>query len=151
LLREQNRTELRGEAGKSFFPYIRLLYTAIRVMSSSKSSMLNRGVKLDLVTANPEKYAKGEAVTWWSFSSCTTNIAVLSNPLFLGSKGDRTIFQVLTNKSVDVGEFSTVPSEAERLIPAGCAFVITGVLPKDASGLTIITLVDDEDAPAMVM
>ena len=32
----------------------------------------------------------------------------------------------------------------------GCAFTITSVLPKDASGLTIVTLEDDQLAPDLV-
>ena len=38
----------------------------------------------------------------------------------------------------------------ELLLPAGIALKITGVLPKDASGLTIITCEDDDDAPTLV-
>ena len=43
-----------------------------------------------------------------------------------------------------------VDGEAEVLLPAGIALKITGVLPKDASGLTIITCEDDTDAPALI-
>ncbi len=43
-----------------------------------------------------------------------------------------------------------VEGEAELLLPAGIALKITGVLPKDASGLTIITCEDDDDAPALI-
>ena len=43
-----------------------------------------------------------------------------------------------------------VEGEAELLLPAGIALKITGVLPKDASGLTIITCEDDEDAPTLI-
>ena len=68
--------------------------------------MLNRGVKLDLVSADPDKYAVGESITWWSFSSTTTNISVLEAPMFLGKDGDRTIFQIMTRHGVDIGAFS---------------------------------------------
>ena len=96
--------------------------------------MLNRGVKLDLVSIDPDKYAVDESVrascvdtniclwmvwkfadllaaacvqiTWWSFSSTTTNIAALENPMFLGKDGDRTIFQIMTRHGVDIGAFS---------------------------------------------
>ena len=33
-------------------------------------------------------------LTWWAFSSTTANIAALANDMFLGSDGDRTVFQV---------------------------------------------------------
>ena len=38
-----------------------------------------------------------------------------------------------------------IPSEAEVLLPAGIALKVTSVLSKDASGLTIVTLEDDEE------
>ena len=93
----------------------------------------------------------------------------VQNPMFLGSAGDRTIFQIMTRRGIDISPFSAVRSaprrahgecaltdspqvegEAELLLPAGIALKITGVLPKDASGLTIITCEDDTDAPALI-
>ena len=47
-------------------------------------------------------------------------------------------------------ESPQVEGEAELLLPAGIALKITGVLPKDPSGLTIITCEDDDDAPTLV-
>ena len=38
-----------------------------------------------------------------------------------------------------------IPSEAEVLLPAGIALKVTSVLSKDASGLTIVTLEDEEE------
>ena len=96
--------------------------------------------------------------------------------MFLGSSGDRTVFQVrskqisdaqvlrlhdmltqtrlplqiLTSRGIDIGKLSAIPSEAEILLPAGTVLKITGVLQKDASGLTIVTLEDDEDAPDLI-
>lgn len=151
LLRDRNRAELRGQPGKTFFPYIRLLFSGIRTMASGQSKMLNRGVKLDLVSVNSDKFCEDESVIWWSFSSCTSRLSVLKNPLFLGETGDRTIFQVMTTKAVNIEEFSAVKNEAEWLLPAGCVFNITGVLNKDPSGLTIISLEDDNEAPEMIM
>ena len=92
--------------------------------------------------------------------------------MFLGSAGDRTIFQIHTRRGIDIAPFSAVrgtrrcgaaqsrstrigvprqvEGEAELLLPAGIALKITGVLPRDASGLTIITCEDDDDAPALI-
>ncbi len=96
--------------------------------------------------------------------------------MFLGLKGDRTIFQILTCRGIGIAPFSAVrravgratascaaacdcaitdspqvEGEAELLLPAGIALKVTGVLPKDASGLTIITCEDDTDAPALIL
>jgi|EP01047_Picozoa_sp_COSAG01_P020199 hypothetical protein len=70
--------------------------------------------------------------------------------MFLGTDGDRTVFQILTSRGIDIGKLSAIPSEAEFLLPAGTILKVTGVLPKDASGLTIVTLEDDADAPQLV-
>ena len=43
------------------------------------------------------------------------------------------------------GVVQAIPSEAEVLLPAGIALKVTSVLSKDASGLTIVTLEDDEE------
>lgn len=58
--------------------------------------------------------------------------------------------QILTDKAIDVSPFSAIPDEAELLLPPGICLIVTGVLPKDASGLTIVTCEDDEDAPPMI-
>ena len=43
------------------------------------------------------------------------------------------------------GVVQAIPSEAEVLLPAGIALKVTSVLSKDASGLTIVTLEDDDE------
>ena len=43
-----------------------------------------------------------------------------------------------------------IPSEAEVLLPAGIALKVTSVLSKDASGLTIVTLEDDEEVTPLL-
>jgi hypothetical protein len=73
LLRARNRAELMA----GFFPYLRLLLEAFAGLASPKPRMVNRGVALDLVAANPDLYVKGGELTWWGFSSTTTDIAVL--------------------------------------------------------------------------
>ena len=73
LLRARNRAELMA----GFFPYLRLLLEAFAGLASPKPRMVNRGVALDLVAANPDLYVKGGELTWWGFSSTTTDIAAL--------------------------------------------------------------------------
>ena len=57
-LRERNRAALKD----GFFPYTRLLFEGHRAMTEPTPRMLNRGVKLDLVGANPGSYAEGATV-----------------------------------------------------------------------------------------
>ena len=139
---------------KPYFPFLRLLLTALKAIREGKSGeqmrVVNRGVPRDLLAEHPDVYGLGESFVWWGFSSCTSNIGVLSNPLFLGDEGDRTIFQVFSRFGAVVSSFSAITSEAEVLLPAGTALRITGILPKDKSGLTIITCEDDPDAPPLI-
>jgi len=48
---------------ENFFPYTRLLYEGYRALKTQDKRMLNRGVKLDLVSADPDKYAVDESVS----------------------------------------------------------------------------------------
>ena len=58
-LRERDRQALKD----GFFPYTRLLFEGYRAMTQPKSRMVNRGVKKDLVSADPDSYEVGESVT----------------------------------------------------------------------------------------
>ena len=58
-LRERNRQALK----QGFFPYTRLLFEGYRAMVQQKPRMVNRGVKKDLVTADPDTYEVGESVS----------------------------------------------------------------------------------------
>ena len=57
-LRARDRAALK----EGFFPYARLLFEAHQAMRSTKPRMVNRGVKADLVGADPEAYKAGEEV-----------------------------------------------------------------------------------------
>ena len=58
-LRERNRQALK----EGFFPYTRLLLEGYRAMAQQKPRMVNRGVKKDLVNADPDSYEVGESVS----------------------------------------------------------------------------------------
>ena len=57
-LRERDRQALKA----GFFPYTRLLLEGYRAMAQQKPRMVNRGVKKDLVNADPDSYEVGESV-----------------------------------------------------------------------------------------
>jgi hypothetical protein len=42
------------------------------------------------------------------------SFALLQNPMFLGSTGDRTIFQIMTRRGIDISPFSAVRSSPRR-------------------------------------
>merc|ERR1712007_192647 len=130
-----------------FFPYMRILMQALRVMAKGRGrETVNRGVALGLTKLYPEDFAPGENIIWWGFTSTTRNISVLSNEMFLGTEGDRTIFQVSTCKGINIRQFSAMPGEAEILLPAGTVLKVDGVLDV-GNGLAIVQCSDDDDAP----
>ena len=60
-----------------------------------------RGVKADLRAHYPE----GREVTWYGFCSTTKSMQVLSNPMFCGDSGKRTIFAIQLTQ----GQVRTIP------------------------------------------
>jgi len=139
-LRSQDRAYLETH----YYPYMRLLLTALRCLQSPVPRMVNRGVKRDLVSeAAAGTYNDGSRLVWWALSSTTANIQVLEDDTFLGQSGPRTIFQIHTSKGVDIHLFSSM-EEAEVLLPCGTVWRVVGVY-SDLHGLTIITLQEDEE------
>ena len=95
------RTTNRALLQAHYFPYIRLLLDAlqlIKLKQGNASRTVNRGVKCDLVSSKPDKYAKLKRLVLWEFSSCTSDVKVLEGPTFLGTTGPRTIFQVVSSR-----------------------------------------------------
>ena len=71
-LRERDRQALKD----GFFPYTRLLFEGYRAMTQPNPRMVNRGVKKDLVSADPECYEVGESVTLLSCLRATFSAAM---------------------------------------------------------------------------
>lgn len=155
-LRSKSRSQLRIH----FFPYLRLLLTALDILKQTQYQRDNitttttnnnnrrklnlyRGVRLDLRRLYPEDYQQGKSMVWWDVTSTTDQLSVLTNPDFLGMSGERTLFQIYSDRGVAISQFSDLPMEHEYLLPPATPLRITGILPKDAGGQTIITCEDD--------
>ena len=65
-------------------PYLQLLLTALWKMRSHVVTLW-RGMKGNLRA----HYKKGDVKILWGFSSCTTDMDVLTQPVFLGDEGAR--------------------------------------------------------------
>lgn len=114
LLNAALRSEDRNKV-KAFKNFIWLYMTALRLCPKTESKVLHRGVRADLSA----QYEKDRIVTWHQFSSCTTAVEVLENPMFLGTSGARTILSVeLKNNSSarDISSFSSM-QENEVMLP----------------------------------
>jgi hypothetical protein len=113
LLRTRDRSAL-----KPFFPYLQLMLTARSKLPKYTGSVW-RGVKgVDLRA----QYPKDKEVWWWAFSSTTKQLQTLTNPMFLGTSGVRTVFMIEIVHGVDLQRYSAfqgVASEAEVLLYPG--------------------------------
>lgn len=70
-----------------------------------------RGVKgVDLRSS----FQKGAQIWWWAFSSTTKELSTLHNPMFLGTKGVRTVFMIEVLDAVDIVRYSIFEGEASE-------------------------------------
>ena len=122
-----------------WFLFLKLVLTAYDRLPSLNRPVIYRGVTQDLT----EKYCKGEKVTWWGFSSCTSTLDVLENEQFLGSTGARTFFSIECTSGKNIKEYSIVRNEDEVLLPPARLFQIVACL-KQSGGLNMIQLKEIE-------
>ena len=85
ILRRSDRQDL-----QPWFKYLKLFLTALVKIPCAPSQAVWRGVRKNISDAFPP----GKEVTWWSFSSCTKNLTVLQDNLYLGDEGGRTLFSI---------------------------------------------------------
>jgi hypothetical protein len=133
LLRQRDRQLL-----KPFFPYLLLLLTAQRKLPKYVGTVW-RGVKgIDLRAS----YPKGKEFYWWAFSSTTKELSTLQNPMFLGTSGVRTVFNIQVSAGVDLARYSMFQgsaSEAEVLLYPGTKLKVVDAMDM-GSGLHMIHL-----------
>ena len=70
-------------------------------------------------------------VWWWAFSSTTKQLHTLTNPMFLGTSGVRTVFMIEIVHGVDLQRYSAFQgeaSEAEVLIYPGTMLKVVGAM-----------------------
>ncbi len=84
-LKRVDRNELRP-----YFKYLKLFLTALAKLPCAPPQTVWRGVAKDL-SAN---FLPDIQVTWRTFTSCTTNMNVLTNNMYFGNTGPRTLFSV---------------------------------------------------------
>ncbi|CAF4658062.1 unnamed protein product [Rotaria sp. Silwood1] len=107
---------------KPWLLFLKLFISALSRLPSIPNQIVYRGVKLDL----HEKYKKGNTVTWWGFSSCTTLREVLEAEQVLGKTGPRTIFTMECFSSKDIRRHCYNQSHDEILLLAGTVFNVVG-------------------------
>ncbi|CAF1309004.1 unnamed protein product, partial [Rotaria sp. Silwood1] len=133
VLNDTLRSPEREQKLKPWYLYLRLFLTALFRLPLLPTYAY-RGVKLDL----SKRYIKGKTIVWWGFSSCTTTVGILKSQLFLGTTGDRTIFNLNCQSTRNIRKHSYYPTEDEVLLMAATQFEVVSCL--DQGDLHIIQL-----------
>ncbi|CAF1309571.1 unnamed protein product [Adineta steineri] len=107
-----------------YFKYIKLLVTGLVKLPCIPPLTVWRGVTKNLSAEFPP----GTKVTWWAFSSCTTEMTVLENNMYLGNQGDRTLFSVEVMNGRTIKAHSHFVTEDEILLFSGTHMVVQSQL-----------------------
>ncbi|MEU0397005.1 ADP-ribosyltransferase domain-containing protein [Streptomyces sp. NPDC006208] len=132
ILRSPDRSRL-----VPYLPYLRLLFSAVSQLPV-RTKPLWRGVSLDLRA----QYPLGRTVAWWGVSSCTSELGVAK--AFLGSRGKRTLFEVVPARAVGIRDFSAFTGEEEFILLPGTQLKVTDV-KTERGGLCTVRLTELEE------
>ncbi|WP_354643723.1 ADP-ribosyltransferase domain-containing protein [Kitasatospora camelliae] len=134
VLRSPDRSRL-----VPYLPYLRLLFAAVSQLPA-RTEPLWRGVSLDLRA----QYPLGKTVTWWGVSSCTSELGVAR--AFLGSRGKRTLFEVVPARAVGIRDFSAFTGEEEYILLPGTQLEVTEIR-SERGGLCTVRLTERAEPP----
>jgi hypothetical protein len=129
-LKKANRGDL-----LPYFKYLKLFVTALVKLPCVPQLTVWRGVTQNLSADFPP----GTRVTWWAFSSCTTEMTVLENNMYLGNQGSRTLFSVEAINGRTIKAHSHFVTEDELLLLPGTQMIVQSQL-SPATDLHIIHL-----------
>ncbi|CAF3320031.1 unnamed protein product [Rotaria sp. Silwood2] len=114
-LKSCSREELRP-----YFRYMKLFLTALVKLPCSPPMTVWRGITKD----QSADFPPGTPVTWWAFSSTTTQLTVLENNMYLGTTGARTLFSVEVINGRTVRAHSHFVTEDEILLLPGTHMIV---------------------------
>jgi hypothetical protein len=135
-LRSEDRPGLRP-----WFSFLRLFDGALGKLPIVKGNLW-RGISEDV----SQYFTKGQKLTWWSISSCTTSINIVHS--FLGSNKNSTLFMIEAVNGKDVTGYTNYPTENEVLLGLGTQLRVKDDALKSSGGLHVIHLIeigDDHD------
>ncbi|UJR11562.1 hypothetical protein I4U23_015742 [Adineta vaga] len=127
-LRLDDRSKIRP-----WFPYLRLLDSAVSKLPNVED-VVWRGVDKDV----SEAFKKGQKITWWSISSCSTSIDVIS--IFLGNASQSTLFSIKCLNGKCIAAYTCFPNENEVILMPGTKFEVVADPLHHHGGLHIVHL-----------
>jgi hypothetical protein len=139
-LRDRDR-----EVIKPFLPYLRLLLQGLRKLPScDHNKVVFRGVKKNLT----DSISKNDQFVWWALSSTSSDLQTMSNPMFCGIQGERTIFNIQVQHARNIAPFSAFASEEEIVMLPGARLKVQSLVNMGA-GLVMVHLM--ETAEPLIM
>jgi hypothetical protein len=114
-LKKANREDL-----WPYFKYLKLFVTAVVKLPCLPPGTVWRG----LTRTMSAEFPPVTAVTWWTFSSCTTGQAVLESNTHMGNKTERTLFAVEAINSRSIRAHSQFAAEDEILLLPGTRMIV---------------------------
>ncbi|CAF1165620.1 unnamed protein product [Adineta steineri] len=136
-LRQEDRSKVRP-----WFAYLKLLNCATSKLPKVKDTVW-RGIDKDVT----QSFKKGQKITWWSISSCSASVDVIST--FLGKVPHSTLFNIQCSTGKSISAYTCYPSENEVILMPGTTFKVVADPFHHQDGLHIIHLKeiaeDDDD------
>ncbi|CAF4638171.1 unnamed protein product, partial [Rotaria sp. Silwood2] len=105
---------------RPYFRYMKLFLTALVKLPCCPPLTVWRGVTKNLSIDFPP----GTRLTWWAFSSTTTELTVLENNMYLGTTGARTLFSVESINGRTIRNHSHFVTEDEILLLPGTHMIV---------------------------
>jgi len=109
---------------RPYFKYMKLLLTALTKLPCVSTRTVWRGVTKDFT----KELIRGSQLTWWSFSSCTSELSVLENNMYLGHTGERTLFSIEILNGRSIRSHSHFVNENEILLFPGTQMIVQSLL-----------------------
>ncbi|CAF1311067.1 unnamed protein product [Adineta steineri] len=139
VLNETLRLEDRSKVCP-WFGYLKLLDSATSKLPKFKGTVF-RGIDKDVT----KSFKKGQKITWWSISSCSTSVDVISS--FIGKSSSGTLFHIECLNGKLISSYACYPSENEVILMPGTIFEVVSDPLNHHDGLNIIHLkeINDDD------
>ncbi|CAF3708481.1 unnamed protein product [Adineta steineri] len=142
ILNQTLRAEDRSKV-LPWFGYLKLLDSATSKLPKFRGTIF-RGINKDVT----KSFKKNQKITWWSISSCSTSVDVISS--FISKSSSSTLFHIKCLNGKSISSFTCYPNENEVILMPGTIFEVVSDPLNHHGGLNIIHLkeISDDDEPS---
>jgi hypothetical protein len=129
-LRSEDRPAL-----KPWFPYLKLLDTALSKLPTVKGSVW-RGVHGDI----GKILKKNQELTWWGVTSCSLSVDIIKD--FLAAETTSTVFMIETAHGKNISGYTNYSTEDEVLLSPGIHLRVAANPFTHPGGLNLVHLIE---------